>query len=114
MPNRGRAFKDKEGQDQGLKQGETLGDHQDSAPVHPVGQDARKRRNKEDGNLAGEPYQAQEKRRVGQTVDEPAHGEALHPGADEGNALAAEEETIISVVQRRKYQFQPILFQRSA
>jgi hypothetical protein len=39
---------------------------------------------------------------MGDAVNQPAHGDGLHPGSDEGHALAKEEQPIIAVVQGAK------------
>jgi hypothetical protein len=37
---------------------------------------------------------------VGQTVNQPPDGDALHPGSNQGDTLAAEKEAEIPVVER--------------
>ena len=53
----------------------------------------------EGGNLAGEADGAQQQRRSGEAIDQPAGGDAGHPGADEGDALAAEEEPEVAMAK---------------
>jgi hypothetical protein len=65
--------------------------------VHPNSGD---RREEEGGDLPGEADDAEQKRRAGEAIDEPAGGEARHPCARQGNALLAEVGAEISVAQR--------------
>src|SRR5208282_1600782 len=82
-----------------LKHGECLGPHQDFAPVDAVDNDPGHGCEKECRYLPGEAYGAQQKRGFGEAVDEPGGRDARHPRADEGDALAAEEETKIAMAQ---------------
>ena len=84
-----------------LGHGEGLGGHEQSAAVPPVGEDSGEGRNPKGGNLAAEADRPQEKLRASHQVDEPAHGDLLHPGADERYALP-EEEPVVSVGERAK------------
>src|ERR1039458_9029652 len=62
-------------------------------------------RQKKDRNLARETHRAQQHRGAGEAVHQPRLGNVLHPGADEGNQLPAEEKLEISVpegAQRRR------------
>ena len=51
------------------------------------------------GDLAGETDCAQQQSRSREAVDEPGGGDAGHPRADEGDALAAEEETEVAMAE---------------
>ena len=70
-----------------------LRDDDDAAAVDAVGHVAAERRDEEDRDLPGEADRAEEERGVGEAVDQPRLRHRLHPRADEGNELAAEEET---------------------
>jgi hypothetical protein len=39
---------------------------------------------------------------MGDPVNQPALGDGLHPGSDEGHALAKEEQPIVAVVEGAK------------
>ncbi len=69
------------------------------ASVHAVNDDAGVRREKERGNLPGEADGAEHQRRLRELIDEPRGCDARHPGADERNGLAGEEETEISMLE---------------
>ncbi len=77
--------------------GEELSDQQAAPPLPPVRPDARHRTQQEGRDLAGERHHTQQKRRACQTIDQPTGGETGHPRADQGNALAAEEEPEVAV-----------------
>jgi len=62
------------------------------ATVEAVDPDAGEGREEKGGDLAAETYGTEEERRSGEAVDQPSGGDAGHPGADEGDALAADEE----------------------
>ena len=66
-------------------------------PVHP---DAGKRRQQEGRNLPREADHAEQQRRTGQPVHQPAGGDARHPGADQRHALPAEKQAVVAVAQR--------------
>ena len=65
--------------------------------VPAVGEHARHGGQEETGDLAAKAHQPQQERRVGQPVDEPDHGHLLHPGADQGDALAEEEQPEVAI-----------------
>ena len=64
--------------------------------VHP---NARHRTQEKGGDLARKTDHAQKQGRAGQTINQPARREPRHPCADQGNALAAKEQTEIAVAQ---------------
>ena len=78
---------------------ERLRPDQQLAAVEAVDPDAGEGREEEGGNLAGEADDAEQQRRAGEPVDQPAGGDAGHPRADERDALAAEEEPEVAVAQ---------------
>ena len=50
--------------------------------------------------LAGKADYSEQYWRMRETIDQPAGGDSGHPGADERNALATEEELVITVAER--------------
>jgi hypothetical protein len=72
--------------------------------------DAGNRRKKEDGDLTGKAYDTQEQCRIGEPVNQPAHGDLLHPRSYEGYALTAKKESVILMVQCPKNKFCGDLF----
>ena len=52
------------------------------------------------GICPAETDQTEQKRRTREAVDQPTGGDARHPGADQGDALAAEEQPVIPVGER--------------
>ena len=72
---------------------------QDPAPVVPIHEHAGKRRDDERRDLSGESGDAEQQLRSGQPVDQPARRHARDPRADEGNALTAEEEAEVAMLQ---------------
>ena len=65
--------------------------------IHPHSGDGRE---KEGGDLSREADDAEQERRAGEAIDEPASGEARHPCAHQGDGLSGEVEAEISVAQR--------------
>ena len=70
------------------------------AAIQAVDPDAGEGGKEESGNLAGETNGAEEHGRSGEPVDKPGGGDAGHPRADEGDALAAEEEAEVAMTER--------------
>jgi hypothetical protein len=56
--------------------------------------------------LTGKSYHAEQECGIGQTVHQPARGDSGQPGANQRNTLAAEKETIVSMLQCPKDQLQ--------
>ena len=77
--------------------GRNLGADHDSLPIEPVRHDAAQRRYQEHGNLAGESDCAQQQRRAGLAINQPRLCNILHPGADQGDELSAEEKLEVTV-----------------
>ena len=88
------------GQRQRLDHGEGLRPHQHLAAVEPVHPYAGEGRQQKGGNLPGKADRAQQQRRTGEPVDQPAGGHARHPRADERDGLPAEEEPEVAMAQR--------------
>ena len=80
----------KRGEDERLQHGGGLRPDEHLAAVEAVDPDAGEGCEEEGGNLAGKADGAEQHGRSGEAVDEPGGGDAGHPRADEGDALAAE------------------------
>ena len=87
------------GEREGLQCGGDLRPDDEFAAVEAFDPHTGKRCEDEGEDLAGEADDAEHERGVGELIDEPAGGEARHPGADEGDALAADEELEIAMAQ---------------
>jgi hypothetical protein len=83
----------------GLEKRPHLRPQQDPPSVVPIDQHARERRDDQRRDLTGEPRHAEQELRPGQPVDKPARRNTCDPGADEGNALTAEEEAEVAMLQ---------------
>src|SRR5262249_1359818 len=68
-------------------------------PREAVGREAAQRAQREDCNLRAEPRGPQQEFRMRETVNQPPLRRVLHPGADEGNDLPANEEPEIAMPQ---------------
>src|SRR5262249_14305042 len=77
-----------------------LRDDQQPVAIPSIDEDARKRRERHRRDLSAEPDDAEEEFRSGEAIDQPARGDAGDPGADERDALAAEEETVVAMSKR--------------
>jgi len=97
MPDGYRARENKSCQDEGLDHRQDLCGHQQAMTVPAIDQHPGKRGKYKRWNPAGEADDPQEETGLGQTENEPADGDLLHPGADQRDALAAEKETVIPV-----------------
>jgi hypothetical protein len=98
--NRNPARKRQRGQRQRLDHRQGLGPHQHLPAVEPVHPYAGKGRQKKGGNLSCKADRAQQQRRAGQPVDQPAGGHARHPRADHRDALPAKEKPEVAMAQR--------------
>ena len=58
-------------------------------------------------NLSREPYQPQQQRGFGEPIDKPRLRNRLHPGANQRDDLAAEEQPVIAVPQCAEHHGQP-------
>ena len=90
-----------------LEHGEDLGDHQQPVAVPAVDEDAGEGGEQERGDLPGEADQAEQERRAGQPVDQPAGRDPRHPGADQRDGLAGEEEPVVAMVQGAQHEAEP-------
>lgn len=82
-----------------MQHGQGLGDEQNVAAIEAVDPDSGEGGEEERGDLSGEADDAEEECGTGEAIDEPTGGQARHPCAHQGNALAAEVEAKISVAQ---------------
>ena len=97
----GDAMREREGGErERLQRGERLRPHEHRALVPAVDPDAGEGREQEGRNLAREADDAEQPRGAGEAIDEPTGGDARHPGADERDALAAEEEAEVGRAER--------------
>jgi hypothetical protein len=87
------------GQGEGLNAGEDLGPDKELAAIEAVDKYSGEGREEEGGDLSGEADGAEEQGRAGEPVDEPTGGDAGHPGADERDALAGEEEAEVAMTK---------------
>jgi len=110
LPDMYRSREGKKGKGQGLDHGKGLSGNQHTMAIPSVRIYAGNRREKEDRDLTGKTYDAQEQCRIGEAIDQPAHGDLLHPGSDERDALTAKEEPVILVVQSPEDEFSSDLF----
>ena len=94
---------DEEGEEQGLHQRQGLGDEEHAVPVRAVREDTGHGGQEKGGELPAEGHHAQQEGGIGDPVDEPAEGDPLHPGSDEGDALAVDEEAEVTVAQRPQH-----------
>jgi hypothetical protein len=67
------------------------------AAIPTIRQDSGHGRDQSCGDLGGEPDYPQEKGRLGQLVHEPEGRDLLHPGADQGDPLAEEEQPEVAM-----------------
>ena len=72
----------------------------DAVATPAIGSQTAQRRQNENGNLSRKAHDPEEHRRAREAIDKPSFGNGLHPGADERNHLAAEEELEIPVAKR--------------
>ena len=88
------------GHGQGLQHGEHLGEDQQVVAIPAIDEHAGERGEKERGKLPGKAHHAEHQRRAGQAIDQPPGGDPRHPGADQREALAVEEQAEIPMRQR--------------
>ena len=94
-------------QREGLQHGQGLGHDDQLAAGKAVGRDPAQRSQGEHGDLRAEPCGAEQKFRMGQAIHQPALRHVLHPGADQRDDLAADEEAEIAVPQGAKRVWKP-------
>ena len=83
---------------QGGDQG--LGQHQQAAPVEPIGEGASEQHESQRGRPVEEDHEAHAGGRVGEFQDQPAQDEELHPPAQGLGVGADPEPAVIAVPQR--------------
>ena len=68
--------------------------------VVAIGRDPAQWGKKKYRDLTGKSHRPQQQRRTRQPIDQPRLRHALHPGADQRDQLAAEEELEVAMTQR--------------
>ena len=83
-----------------LHPGKDLRPDEELAAIESIDKHSGKWSQKKRGDLSGEAYNTEQEGRAGKPVDEPAGGDASHPGADQRDALAGKEESKVAMTQR--------------
>ena len=99
MPDLDAAGEGQGGKGERLEHRQCLGDDDEISTGVSIRRQSAEGSEGKDRDLAAEPGCAEQQLRVCQTVDEPALGDGLHPGADQGDDLAADEEAEIAVAE---------------
>ena len=76
-----------------------LGGDDNVIAAAPVRHHAANRGQQENRDLPGKTHQPEQQRRARQPVNQPGLRHGLHPGADQGNNLAAEKQPVIPVAE---------------
>lgn len=95
--DRDRVREGENGEARRLKRGADLSCDEGPVLVPSIGENSGKRGQEKRWNEPREADDSEGERGVSQPIDEPTGGGASEPGPDEGNALAKEEETVVSV-----------------
>ncbi len=90
---------DEDGEHHRLREHQRLGQQQPAPAVDAVGDDAGEIAEQQDADVGAERDDAEQPRRAGQPVDEPAHCDLLQPGADHRQPLADEEQPEVAGAQ---------------
>lgn len=90
-----------------LNQGQGLGNDEYAMPIQAVDPDTGEGREDKGRHLSGKTDEAEQHRRTGEPVDQPTGGYTGHPGADQRNALAAEEELVVAMAERAQRMCHP-------
>jgi hypothetical protein len=88
------------GQHEGEEHRGRLRGQQNRVPPARVRDGPAKRREQEDGDLAGKPDESQEHGGPGEAVHQPGLCDGLHPRTGQRDQLAAEEQLVIAMAQR--------------
>src|SRR5579863_7425912 len=80
-----------------------LRDEQNLPALDAVGDHAADQREQENGNAAEKLVESEQKRRMAQTIDEPALRHDLHPSANAGRAGAEPHEPEVSILKSLEY-----------
>jgi len=70
--------------------------------IPPVDEHTGERRQDQRGDLPKKTDDAEQEYRTAEPVYQPTGGNPRNPGADEGNCLAAEEESVVPMVKRAR------------
>ena len=76
-----------------------LGADDHALAIESVGGDSAQGRDQKYRDLAGESHRPQLQGGAGQAIDQPGLCNTLHPGADQGDELSAEEKLEVTVAQ---------------
>ena len=96
MPDLDDPGEDYGGQKGGLHKGKSLSNNEQGASIPPVSEHSCEGSEHKGRDLAGKADYPKQESGIGEAVNKPAHGDLLHPGADEGDTLTGNEETVIS------------------
>src|SRR6202166_2440903 len=91
-------------QNEGKHHGGDLRSNHDVAAIEAIGRGSADGGKHEDRNLAGGPYRGQQQGGASQAITQPGLADALHPAANQGDQLPAEEELKVSMTQRSQGQ----------
>ncbi len=89
----------------GLEHRKDLGDNYDFFPVVSIRNYAGNRGNEEGGDLSGKTGESEKEGGICQSINQPADGDALHPGAGEGNPLTYKEKAVVAIFERPEGMF---------
>jgi hypothetical protein len=106
-PDADRVGEDQDGEGQSLNQGKRLGQEEHLVPVPAVGEDAGERGDHEHRQLPRETDDPEHQGGVGQSVNQPSQGDHLEPGPDEREALPADEQPEVPVLQGAEHELEP-------
>src|SRR5439155_19934096 len=90
------------GEDHRLQQHQRLREPERTPAMDMVGDDARKRAEREDAQVAAERDDAKEPDRTGDAISKPPHRDLLQPGPHQREPLPDEEQTEVAPAQRAK------------
>ena len=85
---------------------EKLRDEECSMPIPAICSNACEWREQQHRDLVREANQSQEKRRGGQSIEQPRHRHLLHPGPDQRDPLPQQKQSIIAMHQCATQRFQ--------
>ena len=88
------------GERERLQRRQRLRPHENACADPAIDEHAGERRENERRDLSPEADDAEQQRRSGQSIDEPARRDARDPRSDERDALAAEEESKVAMGER--------------
>ena len=102
LPRLDPSERDEHRQHDRLHEHQRLRDQQPAAPVDPVREHAGEIAEQQDADVGAERDDAEQPRRSGQTIREPAHRDLLQPRADQRQPLPGEEQPVVAMLERAK------------